>query len=93
MGGKKVYKVAIITGVIGLILILSVIVSQSSAPNMFFRIVAPLGIILTFTSVVLLGASWLLYIKDSIKKNDYIKATIIAILGLLIIIKAFIKYL
>lgn len=27
---------------------------------MFFRIVTPLGVILTFTSVALLGISWLL---------------------------------
>ncbi len=91
MGGKQVYKVAVITGVIGLILLLSTILSKSSDPDMFFRIAAVLGIILIFVSVALFGISWLVYIKDSIKKKDYIGATIIIIIGLLIIIKALIR--
>lgn len=65
---KTLIKASIITGSMGLLLILSVILSKSEYPDMFFQIVAPFGLLLVFSSVILGVVSWVWCLKDSIKK-------------------------
>lgn len=87
MRSEKHYKMASCIGVIGLILIFTVILSNSAYPSMIFRILAPLGILLVFISVALLSISFLLTIKESFKRKDYITTVIIIAIGLLYIFK------
>ena len=91
MKNQKLFKSAIITGVIGLIIIFSIILSNSAYPDMLFRILTPLGLLFVFVSIVLGFVSWLWYIMDTIRKKEYVMAIIIAVLGLLVIIKAVVR--
>lgn len=84
MKSKEYYKIASYTALIGIILLLIVILSNSAYPSMVFRILAPLAMLFIFTSVALLGISWLLEIKETIKRKEYISASIIILIGLLL---------
>lgn len=88
---KKFFKLSVITSVVGLTMILGLILSKSAYPHLVFRILTPLGLLLVFISVILGFVSWLLYLKDSIKKKEYVWATIVAVLGLLVIIRQLIR--
>lgn len=87
MKNKKLFKLTITTGVIGLIIIFSVILSGTAYPDTFFRIATPVGLLFVFVSVILGLVSWLCYLKDLIKNKQYIWAIIVAAFGLIIIIK------
>ena len=87
MRSEKYYKMASCTGVIGLILIFTVILSNSAYPSMIFRILTPLGMLLVFISVALLSISFFLKMKESFKRKDYISIVIIIAIGLLYIFK------
>lgn len=87
MNSKKLYKIASYIALIGIILLLIVILSNSAYPSMVFRILTPLAMLFVFTSVALLGIRWLLEIKETIKRKEYISAGIIIIIGLLLAFK------
>jgi hypothetical protein len=93
MKNKKLFKLTIITGVIGLIIIFGVILSGIAYPDTFFRIATPVGFLFIFLSVILGLVSWLWYLKDLIKNKQYIWAIIVAALGLIIVIKEVIRIL
>ena len=84
MKSKKYYKISSYMALIGIILLLIVILSNLAYPSMIFRIITPLAMLFVFTSVVLLGISWLLEIKESIKRKKCISAGITIIIGLLL---------
>lgn len=87
MKSKKYYKIASYIALIGIILLLIVILSNSAYPSIVFRVLTPLAMLFVFISVALLGISWLLEIKESIKRKEYISAGIIIIIGLLLAFK------
>lgn len=87
MNSKKFYKIASYIALIGIILLLIVILSNSAYPSMVFRILTPLAMLFIFSSVLLIGISWLLEIKETIKRKEYISAGIIIIIGLLLAFK------
>lgn len=89
----KLHKFAIIVGGIGLIIIFSVILSGTSYPNVFFNIGTFLGLLFIFTGVVLLFISWARDLHDAVKAKQYLWAVLIAILGLMVILKALIRIL
>ena len=82
---KKYYKIASYIGLIGLILLMIVILSNSAYPSMLFKVLAPLGMLLIFISVILLGISWVFRVRESLKRKDYIASVIIIIIGLIFI--------
>ena len=84
MKSKKYYKMASYMALIGIILLIIVILSNTAYPSMIFRILTPLAMLFIFSSVLLIGISWLLEIKESIKRKEYISAGIIIIIGLLL---------
>lgn len=86
-----IYKSAMISAVIGLIMIFIVILSGTAYPHMLFRIGTPLGLAFIFASVILLFISWLWEIRNGIKRKQYVQAIVIAILGLVVIIQTIIK--
>lgn len=66
---NRLLKFAVIVGGIGLIIILCVILSKTSYPNLFFSIGAFVGLVLVFISVVLLFVGWSKSLYDDIKKK------------------------
>ena len=93
MKSKTLFKFAIITGVIGLFMIFSVILSNIDSSDIFFSIFTPLGLLFTFLSVILGFISWLWYLKDTIKNKQYVWAVFVGILGILIVLKEIIRIL
>ena len=83
---KKLFKTACFIGAVGLILILAVIVSNVAYPHIFFKIATPIGIGLVFLSVAILGLSWVVQVKNSLTKKDYVWAVVWLAIGLFIII-------
>ena len=84
MKSKKYYKISSYMALIGIILLLIIILSNLVYPSMIFRILTPLAMLFVFTSLVLLGISWILEIKESIKRKEYISSAIIIIIALLL---------
>lgn len=93
MKNKTLCKFATITGIMGLIMIFSMIVSNTASPDMFFRICAPLGLLFIFISIIAGFISWIWYLKNTIKSKQYAWAGGIGILGMLVILKAIIRIL
>lgn len=85
------YKSAIMTAAIGLIIIFAVMVSGVAYPHMLFRIGTPLGLVFIFASVLLLFLSWLWDIHHAIKGKQYLWAICIAVLGLIVIARTLIR--
>lgn len=93
MNMKKniLYQCAILTAVIGLIIIFTVMLSGVAYPHMLFRIGTPLGLVFIFASVLLLFLSWLWDIHHAIKGKQYLLAIGIAVLGLIVIVRILIR--
>ena len=87
----KLFKTACIIGAMGLILLFAVIFSKAAYPDLFFKIAVPLGLGMVFLAVVILGLSWVLQIKQSVTKKDYMAAVIWFFLGLFVILIQFAK--
>lgn len=62
-------KFAVFVGGIGLLIILGVILSKTSYPNLFFSIGTFAGLVLVFISVVLMFIGWSKSLYDDIKKK------------------------
>lgn len=62
-------KCAVLIGGIGLSIILGVILSKTAYQNLFFSIGTFTGLILVFTSVILLFIGWSKSLYDDIKKK------------------------
>ena len=89
----KLHKFAILVGGIGLIIILSVILSGVAYPNVFFNIGTFLGLLFIFIGVILLFIGWIRDLHDAVKKKQYLWAALIAMVGLIIILKALVRIL
>lgn len=66
---NRLSKVSVFVGGIGILIILSVILSKTSYPNLFFSIGTFAGLILVFISVALLFIGWFKALYDDIKKK------------------------
>lgn len=91
MNKQKIYKLATITAIIGLGIIFSVILSGVAYPNIFFSIGTLLGFIFIFLSILLLFISWVWELHDAVKSKQYRWAISLIVIGLITIIRIFIK--
>lgn len=66
---NRFLKLAVLIGAIGLLIILSVILSKTAYPNLFFSIGTFAGLLLVFVSVGLLIMGWSKDLYDDIKKK------------------------
>lgn len=66
---NRFLKLAVLIGGIGLLIILSVILSKTAYPNLFFSIGTLAGLILVFVSVGLFITGWSKDLYDDIKKK------------------------
>ncbi len=66
---NRFLKLAVLIGGIGLLIILSVILSKTAYPNLFFSIGTFVGLILVFVSVGLFIMGWSKDLYDDIKKK------------------------
>lgn len=66
---NRFLKLAVLIGGIGLLIILSVILSKTAYPNLFFSIGTFAGLILVFVSVGFFIMGWSKDLYDDIKKK------------------------
>lgn len=85
MNKSAINKFAVLSGILGLAVLLGVIVSGAAYPHPFFRYGAPLGLLFVFVSVVLQFISWILEIYHGVKGKQYRFVAVIVVLGLLVI--------
>ncbi|NLY08698.1 MAG: hypothetical protein GXZ11_02175 [Tissierellia bacterium] len=76
-------KIANVTGMLGLAMILFVIVTKSSYPNIIFKVMAPIGILLVFTSCSLYFFDWIKSIVDEVKLRNYKIAVLLFMSGII----------
>ncbi|WP_068268674.1 hypothetical protein [Caviibacter abscessus] len=86
MYSKKLFKISIFIGVIGLAILLLIVFSGVVYPNQFFKIFMPIGLLLMFISFVMCFVSWILMIKDAVASKNYKSAWVIFFIGMMIII-------
>ncbi len=91
MKKNVIYRAAVLSAAIGLIIILGVIFSGAAYPDMLFRIGTPLGLVFIFASVILLFLSWLLEIHNGIKEKQYLWVAVIVVLGLIVIVRTLLR--
>ncbi|MDR3765932.1 MAG: hypothetical protein Q3Y08_02700 [Butyricicoccus sp.] len=85
------YKVSILTGVLGILLLVLLILSGVAYPHPFFRIGAPLGVFLLFASLLLRFIHWIWDIRDHIQGKQYLGALGILLLGIFVVVQAFLR--
>ena len=68
---KRIYKLAVLSAILGLAILLCVMVSGAAYPHPFFQFEAPLGLLFVFVSVVLLFVSWISEIGHNVKGKQY----------------------
>ena len=66
---KRLYNIGIIIGGFGIIILLVLIFSGEAYPSILFKMLAPIGLFLTFIGVFISFIGWLLMIKDAIKEK------------------------
>lgn len=59
---KRLYNIGVMIGVFGIIILLVLIFSGEAYPSILFKMLAPIGLFLTFIG-------WLLMIKDAIEEK------------------------
>ena len=85
MNKSAMNKLAVLSGALGLAVLLGIIISGAAYPHPFFRFGAPLGLLLIFVGVILLFISWIFEIYHGVKEKQYRFAAVIFVLGLLVI--------
>lgn len=66
---KRLYNIGIMIGAFGIIILLVLIFSGEAYPSILFKMLAPIGLSLTFIGVIISFIGWLLMIKDAIEEK------------------------
>lgn len=84
MRNKRVYNMGVIIGAFGIILLLILIFFGEAYPNTLFKLLAPIGIFLTFSGVLTSFIGWILMTREAIVKRSYSDIRVLLITGLII---------
>lgn len=86
----RLSKLTVASAILGLALLFGVMLSGAAYPSLVFRIGAPLGLLLVFLSVGLLGLRYLRDICDAIREKQWILALalvmMLSVVGVLMLI-------
>lgn len=67
----KLFKFAFLTAVLGLGMLMIIMITQSAYPDMLFRILGPIGLLLIFLSAGLSLLNWIFCMKQNIKSKNW----------------------
>ena len=84
---RKLYRLAVLTCVMGLLSIAVVIVSGTAYPEILFQVLAPIGLLLIFVSLVLYVFAWVLSVKKAIKSKDYLWVGLLLLVGIILLFR------
>lgn len=88
---RKIYIGGIVLGAVGVLILLGLVLTNVGYPHPAFRILMPVGVVLVFLSLIVVGINWLITIKDAVVKRRYGEAILILLLGLIFVAIPFIK--
>ena len=83
---RKLYGAAVLLAFLGLLSLTVPILTKSAYPDMLFRILLPVGLLLVVISLGLFALDWLLRIKKELELKKYLSACILALLGILFVV-------
>ncbi len=84
---RKLYRFAVLTGVLGLAAIAVLMISNAAYPDMLFQILAPAGLLLIFLSCGLFAAGWITSIAKQVKSRNYLFAAALLVVGIIFIFR------
>lgn len=93
MKNKRVYNIGLIIGAFGIILLLILILSGATYPSMLFKLLAPIGIFLTFAGVITSFTGWMLMAGEAIAKRSYSDIRALLVTGIIIFLVPILKIL
>lgn len=83
----RLFKIALLIGVLGLIVLLGVIVSGAANPEPLFSIGTPIGLLLCFVGTILIIVAYACEIHGGISEKKFLWVTVLLILGSLWLIR------
>lgn len=84
---KKLYKLAVLLCVLGFLALAVVLLSGTAYPEMLFRVLAPVGLLLIVAALVLYACAWILSIKKAVKSKDCLWLGLLILVGILVIVE------
>ena len=78
-------------GGFGIIILLVLIFSCEAYPSILFKMLAPIGLFLTFIGVIISFIGWLLMIKDAIKEKAGLDVKGLIFIGIIIFLIPILK--
>ena len=88
---KRLYNIGIMIGGFGIIILLVLIFSGEAYPSILFKMLAPIGLFLTFIGVITSFIGWLLMIKDAIKEKTGLDVKGLIFIGIIIFLIPILK--
>lgn len=85
----KLYRFAVLTGVLGL----AAMLSGAVFPDILYRILTPAGLLLLFLSCGLFTAWWIASMTGAVKSENYPYATALLAVGLIVIFRNALRFL
>lgn len=86
---KNSGKIAVALSVIGVGSLVAVVLSGAAYPDMLFQILTPMGLLCTFAALALYIIQWISTIYKYYKKGEKSAASLLFVLGLLVLAFAF----
>lgn len=88
---KRLYRVAMVMAMVGLLLLLAVMGTGVSYPHPFFTIGTLAGMGCMFLSLPLFFIAWIGQLRQSVKTKQYGWALCIAIFGIFLIVRGLLQ--
>lgn len=83
---KKLVKIGSFFALFGLLGLGIVFVTGASYPDLMFKILVPVSLLLLFAALPLIAASWVLTIYQEVKAKNYLIAALLGGSGLFLIL-------
>lgn len=84
MRNRRIYNIGLILGASGLILLLLLILSGAAYPSLLFKVLAPMGIFLTFAGFITSFIGWIRMTGEAIEKRSYSDIKVLLVTGIII---------
>ena len=88
---KRLYNIGIMIGAFGIIILLVLIFSGEAYPSILFKMLAPIGLFLTFIGVIISFIGWLLMIKDAIEEKAWLDVKGLIFIGIIMFLIPILK--
>lgn len=88
----RLFKIALLIGVLGLIILLGIIVSGAADPEPLFCIGTPIGLLLCFVGAILMIITYTCEIFRGIREKLFLWVTVLLILGGILLVRTLYRF-